>query len=80
MRKRTIIPVYCICEELKLTEDKRYQILEVTNKGQKYINEYVFTIINDNGDLVKIDNYSVEDVPKKIIRLFSDARVKTIQF
>ena len=80
MRKRTIIPVYCVCEELNLTEDKKYEILEVTNKEQKYINDYVFTIQNDNGDLVKIDSYSIEDVPRKIIRLFEDRKVKTIQF
>lgn len=80
MRNRTIIPVYCVCEELNLTEDKRYAVLEVTNEGQRYINEYIFTIKNDNGDLVKIDNYSIEDTPKKIERLFADRTIKTIKF
>lgn len=80
MRRRTIIPVYCVCEKLNLTEDKRYKILEVTNEEQEYINDYIFTIRNDNGDLVKIDNYSIEEVPKKIKRLFEDMKVKTIYF
>lgn len=80
MRKRTIIPVYCVCDELNLTEDKRYEILEVTNQNQKYINDYIFTIKNDNGDLIKIDNYSIEEVPRKIKRLFSDLEEKTIKF
>lgn len=80
MRKRTIIPVYCICDKLNLTEDKRYEILEVTNENQEYINDYIFTIKNDNGDLVNIDNYSIEEIPRKIRRLFADNKIKTIIF
>jgi len=80
MRKRTIIPVYCVCEKLKLTKDKRYEILEVTNEGQKYINEYIFARKNDNGELVTIDDYSIEDIPRKIKQLFSDIKVRTIKF
>lgn len=80
MRKRTIIPIYCICEKLNLTEDKRYEILEVTNEGQNYINDYVFTIKNDNGELVIVDSYSIEDIPRKIKQLFSDMQIKTIKF
>lgn len=80
MRKRTIIPEDCICEKLNLTEDKRYEILEVTNEDQEYINDFVFTIKNDNGELVKIDNYSIEYIPRKIHRLFLDRKVKTLKF
>ena len=80
-RKRKIAPHYYAPKELGVTEYKEYEVHAVSNVGMKYANELKFLIINDAGEMVWIEEYSITDVPRIFNRMFKDIRDDlTIEF
>ena len=80
-RRRKIFPHCYEPKELKVTEYKAYEVHSVSNVGMEYVNELKFLIINDAREMVWIEEYSVEDVPRIFNRMFKDIRDDlTIEF
>lgn len=74
-RRRKVVPhLYAPLKELGVTEDKAYEVYAVSNKDMDYANELKFLIKNDIGEMVWIEEYSIEKVPIKFIKMFKDIR------
>ena len=74
-RRRKVIPhLYAPLKELGITEDKEYEVYAVSNRDMDYANELKFLIKNNMGEMVWIEEYSIDKVPRKFRRIFKDIR------